>query len=222
MKHVTSFEYIRFAHRVVDAALASAIHHAQSYSTGSVRDDRSSFHAFVGFLVERFEAEKETAEALDFFMKAADWPMALTERLSRVQERVEAASVVVVRALEDSKRLFADPTSAARLEKSLRDFDGVWRARVELFDATMTEEAVRAHVTPEAEATFLGELADRAEKRGDYEPARLAFFMYNLPEADRRAFKASMPWHVTNVMVPFIWRDKWRNVESYFAHRRVA
>ncbi|MEO1232235.1 MAG: hypothetical protein AAFZ18_25385 [Myxococcota bacterium] len=221
MKHGASVEGLRLLQRVVEGALGSAILHAQSYSCGEVRDDRRAFHAFVGIMVDHIDAQYETESRFRELLSEA-WPQASATRLGRSRGKLDAARAILQRSLEDSRNRASDPTSAARLEKALRDFQGLWSKHAAAVEETLTEAFVQEHVALEDEEAFVAELEAKAEARGAQEPDQLAFFLYNLRDEDRRAFASSVPWMVRNVMVPFVWREKWRSMERYFAHSNAA
>jgi hypothetical protein len=67
----------------------------------------------------------------------------------------------------------------------------------------------------EEQATLASQVIEHGRKNSGPVPLALAFLFYNLEGTDREAFLKPFPWIVINVLVPIIWRGKWKPMSPF-------
>jgi hemerythrin-like domain-containing protein len=98
----------------------------------------------------------------------------------------------------------------SRLRVVLDDFDKVWGPHIKIEEENFTSEKLQAVIGMKEQATLVENLGEHGLKNTGPGPLALPFLFYNLEGKDREDFMKPIPWIVKNVLVPVVWRSKWK------------
>lgn len=169
---------------------------------------------FITFLEGHHEIEDEIAFPY-FKDKLPNTPYA---KLIREHEQMMAILKKVDKANAKIKSSENIQEGITELHAQLEQLKAIWYPHINSEETNLCSDCV-CSVIPSSEQLKL------AQRFGEYsqqhsKPATLVlpFLLYNMNEEDRKIMSHTMPWIVTRLLVPIIWKKHWRPMQPYLVN----
>jgi hemerythrin-like domain-containing protein len=102
-----------------------------------------------------------------------------------------------------------------KLRELLGEFDKLWGPHIRIEEDKFTAEKLNPVVGMQEQADLYARLDEHGRKNAGPGPLALPFMFYNLEGTDREAFLMPLPWIVKKVLVPIVWRGKWKPMSPF-------
>ena len=102
-----------------------------------------------------------------------------------------------------------------KLRELLGEFDKLWGPHIRIEEDKFTAEKLNPVAGMQEQADLYARLDEHGRKNAGPGPLALPFMFYNLEGTDREAFLMPLPWIVKKVLVPIVWRGKWKPMSPF-------
>lgn len=101
------------------------------------------------------------------------------------------------------------------LRDVLAEFNSLWIQHIAIEEENFTTGKVQALAGIKEQAMLVQKLSEHGRKNNGPAPLSLAFLFYNLEGDTRRVFMKQMPWILSKVLVPVVWKSQWKPMETF-------
>jgi hemerythrin-like domain-containing protein len=102
-----------------------------------------------------------------------------------------------------------------KLRELLGEFDKLWGPHIRIEEDKFTAEKLNPVAGMQEQADLYARLDEHGRKNAGPGPLALPFMFYNFEGTDREAFLMPLPWIVKKVLVPIVWRGKWKPMSPF-------
>lgn len=102
-----------------------------------------------------------------------------------------------------------------KLQKVLNTLNELWVPHIKIEEENFTMEKLNAVAELKEQAALTKRLSAHSIKNSGPGALAVPFLFYNLEGKDREAFMIHFPWIVKKVLVPIIWRGKWKPMRLF-------
>jgi hypothetical protein len=102
------------------------------------------------------------------------------------------------------------------LSDVLTTLNKIWGPHIKIEEENFTGEKLLAVAGFKEQLEITKSLTAHGMKNSSPGPLTVPFLFYNLEGSDREAFMMNFPWIVKKVLVPFVWRGKWKPMSKFF------
>jgi hemerythrin-like domain-containing protein len=106
-------------------------------------------------------------------------------------------------------------SGVAKLREVLDEFVKLWESHIKIEEENFTAEKLQAAIGMKEQEDLVEKLGEHSTKNAGPGPLALPFLFYNLEGKDREAFMKPIPWIAKKVLVPVIWRSKWKAMSPF-------
>ena len=198
-------------HSIITRGLDVATEKSQVFARQGF-PDASTWEGFICYarsLVSVLQAHHLTENELVFPYLRAKLPDAPYDLLiAQHRELVNILDEVKV-AIEE---VAADAEVAASLTKlngALRGIGEIWHPHIGIEQDRFAPDKVGPLLTPAEHTRLSGLFAEHGRKRTGPGYLVVPFLLYNLPPDERAMFARGMPFILTRLLVPVVWKKKW-------------
>jgi len=198
-------------HSIITRGLNVATEKSQAFARQGFPDasTREGFVCYARCWVSVLHSHHLTENELVFPYLRAKLPDAPYDLLmSQHQE--------LVRILDQIKAIIeevaADPLAAApltRLNADLRRIGEIWHPHIGIEQDHFAPDKVGPLLAPKEHTRLSKLFAEHGRKHSSPGDLVVPFLLYNLPPEQRAVFARDMPFIVTRLLVPWIWKRKW-------------
>jgi hemerythrin-like domain-containing protein len=103
-----------------------------------------------------------------------------------------------------------------KLREVLDKFNKLWQPHIKTEEENFTSERLQAAIGIKEQLNLVEKLGEHSIKNSGPGPLALPFLFYNLEGRDREDFMKPIPWVVTKVLVPVVWRNRWKPMKPFF------
>ena len=102
-----------------------------------------------------------------------------------------------------------------KVRELLGEFDKLWGPHIRIEEDHFTAEKLKPVAGMQEQADLYARLDEHGRKNAGPGPLALPFMLYNLEGTDREAFLIPLPWIVKKVLVPIVWKAKWKPMSPF-------
>jgi hemerythrin-like domain-containing protein len=138
-------------------------------------------------------------------------------RLEAPYTRLEDDHKSMARMLANLDKYLSEISSGrvGKLREVLGELDKLWGAHIRIEEEHFTADKLNPVAGMQEQVDLETQFAEHGRKNSGPAPLALPFLFYNLEGADREAFLVPVPWIVKKVLVPIIWRGKWKPMSPF-------
>jgi hypothetical protein len=209
-------------HTMITNALASAVSHAGEYEKTGFQNTnaRDGFAMFNRCLVALLHIHHRGEDRIFMPYLATHLPDLSPSFVKEQHKEIEACLDRLTVRLEDMAK---EPISNESKEKitivreRLDKLNGLWLAHKDKEEQFITEQAA-PRISKEDQEMLMAELQKHG--MGDSKPMSVmgAFLFYNFEPDMRAQFFSDMPWHLKDLLVPYIWKPRWGKMKPFMAY----
>jgi hemerythrin-like domain-containing protein len=131
--------------------------------------------------------------------------------------RLEGDHKVIARILVNLDKCLPEISSGGviKLRDVLAEFDKLWGPHIRIEEEHFTADKLKALGGMREQVNLVARFAEHGEKNAGPGPLALPFMFYNLEGTDREDFLIPFPWIVKKVLVPIVWRGKWKPMSRF-------
>ncbi len=204
-------------HSIITRGLNVATEKSQVFAREGFPDasTREGFICYARSFVSALHAHHLTENELVFPYLRAKLPDAPYDLLiAQHQELVHTLDQIKV-AIEE---VAADPQATApltRLNGVLRRMGEIWHPHIGIEQDHFAPDKVGPLLAPEEHARLSGLFAEHGRKHMGPDSLAVPFLLYNLPPGERAMFARQMPFIVTRLLVPLVWKKQWAPMRPF-------
>jgi hemerythrin superfamily protein len=102
-----------------------------------------------------------------------------------------------------------------KIREVLGEFEKIWLPHIGIEEEYFTAENVNAVLGMKEQVNIAKKLGRHGSKNSGPAPLALPFLFYNLENKEREAFMMPFPWILKKVLVPIIWKGKWKPMSPF-------
>jgi len=102
-----------------------------------------------------------------------------------------------------------------KLREALGELDRLWGPHIKIEEEHFTADKLNPVAGMQEQVNLVARLDEHGRMNAGPGPLALSFMFYNLEGADREAFMMPFPWPVKKVLVPIIWKGKWKAMSPF-------
>jgi hemerythrin-like domain-containing protein len=198
-------------HKIISRALKISIQKSDEYlgKQGIPPEEAAGFLMYVKTLKWITHSHHLTEDEMVF-------PY-FRDKLEAPYTRLAADHQAMARILVNLDKCLSEISSGGvgKLREVLGEFDNLWGPHIRIEEGQFTADKLKAVAGMEEQADLAARFAEHGKKNSGPGPLALPFFFYNLEGADREAFLMPFPWIVKKILVPIIWRGKWKPMSPF-------
>jgi hemerythrin-like domain-containing protein len=139
------------------------------------------------------------------------------DKLEAPYTRLEADHQVIARILVNLDKCLSEISSGgvSKLREVLGEFDKLWEPHIRIEEEHFTADKLKPVARMQEQVDLAERFAEHGKKNSGPGPLALPFMFYNLEGTDREAFMMPFPWIVKKVLVPILWRGKWKPMTPF-------
>lgn len=198
-------------HKIISRALDVSLQKCDEYlgGQGAPPAEASGFFTYVTTLkwVTRSHHAGEDDIALPHFR----------DRLEAPYSRLEEDHQAMARILVDLDKCLSETPSGGvgKLREALTEFAELWGPHIRIEEEHFTADKLNAVAGSQEQVDLAARLAEHGNKNSGPGPLAVPFLFYNLEGTDREAFMMPFPWIVKKVLVPVVWKGKWKPMSPF-------
>jgi hemerythrin-like domain-containing protein len=176
---------------------------------------REGFICYARSLISALHAHHLTENELVFPCLRAKLPDAPYDLLIAQHEELVHILDQIKVAIEE---VATDPQVAASLTKLngvLRRAGQIWHPHIGIEQDHFAPDKVGPMLAPEEHIRLSRLFAEHGQKHAGPGYLAVPFLLYNLPPEERAMFARQMPFIVTRVLVPFVWKKHWAPMRPF-------
>lgn len=140
-----------------------------------------------------------------------------TGRIEAPYERLKADHVNMAKMLADlenslEKDKFSD---LGRLRNHLDNLQRSWAPHIKAEESSFASAILQKKLTEKEQNELVEKISSHGAKSSGPGPLTLPFVIYNLQGEDRKEFLKDFPWVLKHVLVPLVWRSKWKPMDPF-------
>jgi hemerythrin-like domain-containing protein len=139
------------------------------------------------------------------------------DKLEAPYPRLQDDHQAIARILVNLDKCLSEVSSGGvgKLREVLGEFDKLWGPHIKIEEEHFTADKLNRVAGMQEQVDLAARFAEHGQKNAGPGPLALPFLFYNLEGADREGFLMHFPWIVKKVLVPIIWRGKWKPMSSF-------
>jgi hemerythrin-like domain-containing protein len=200
-------------HKIISRALTVSIQQCDEYldKQGIPPDEAAGFLMYVTTLKWVTHSHHKTEDDLAF-------PY-FRERLEAPYTRLEGDHQVMARILVNLDKCLSEISSGGggKLREILGEFDKLWGPHIRIEEEHFSADKLNSVAGMQEQVDLAARFEEHGKRNSGPAPLTLPFLFYNLEGADREAFLLPVPWIVKKVLVPIIWRGKWKPMRRFLS-----
>ena len=205
-------------HKIITRGINVAIQKCDEYTgkKGIPPDEAKGFSMYVTTLKNVIHSHHGSEDEIvyPFFKNKIEAPYA---RLAEEHNTIEG----ILLDLEQSL-LEISSGGAGRLRGVLGELNRLWIPHIRTEEESFIPEKVHT-VSGIKEQEKIAKMVGRhSSKNAGPGPLSVPFLFYNLEGAEREAFMIHIPWIVTKVLVPIIWKGQWKPMSPFLLLKSVV
>jgi hypothetical protein len=102
-----------------------------------------------------------------------------------------------------------------KLRDVLDTLNKIWGPHIKIEEENFTVEKLQAVAGFKEQLEIAKRLTAHGMKNSGPGPQTVPFLFYNLEGSDRKAFMLNFPWILKKVLVPVVWRGKWKPMKEF-------
>jgi hemerythrin-like domain-containing protein len=204
-------------HSIITRGLNVATEKSQVFVRAGFPDapTREGFIDYARSFVSVLHAHHLTEEELVFPYLRAKLPDAPYDLLiAQHQELVHILDQIKL-AVEE---VAGDPQDAASLTKLngfLKRIAEIWHPHIGVEQGHFAPDKVGPLLAPEEHTRLSGLFAEHGRKHAGPDYLVVPFLLFNLPPEERAVFASGMPFIVTRLLVPLVWKKRWTPMRPF-------
>jgi hypothetical protein len=103
----------------------------------------------------------------------------------------------------------------AELREVLGELDMLWGPHKSIEEECFTTEKLQPVMRIQEQVNLAKKFADHGSRNSGPAPLAVPFMFYNLDAKNREDFMRMFPWIVKKVLVPVVWREKWKPISPF-------
>jgi hemerythrin-like domain-containing protein len=207
-------DFVRI-HSVITYALKVSMERSESYAQEGYPDatTRKGFTSYVRCLSALLQAHHTTEDDLAFpyfWEKLPDLPV---ERLIGQHQQMDPLLDQIRAELQALTDASTASQSLVRLNRALESMLDLWLEHVEIEEHHLSSERIRAALDDKERAMIRDRFVAYSrlqQRRAAPLSLLIPFILYNLSCEDRPALAPRMARFVTRVLIPHVWKHRWR------------
>ena len=101
------------------------------------------------------------------------------------------------------------------LQEQLVQLKQIWYPHINSEETHLCSECICAVIPSEEQFKLAQKFGEYSQKHSKPSTLVLPFLLYNMNEQDRKIMSHSLPWMVTRLLVPIIWKRHWYPMQPY-------
>jgi hemerythrin-like domain-containing protein len=205
-------EGLLMIHRIISKGLNNSIWKCDAYMAnhGIPRDEKEGFVMYVTTLKWVTHSHHTTEDELGFpyFMDHIDAPY----------DRLKQDHLTMAQVLEKLDKNLTDIASGSlvALRDTLGEFRDLWGPHIKIEEENFSFDRINRIFDQKEQKKLAKMFSEHSSKNSGPGPLALPFMLNNLEKADREAFMTEIPWVVTKILMPVVWKKKWEPMEPFF------
>lgn len=216
MEHGESAADLSRIHAVITRSLRASVEHARHFAKGQGKGEAEAFVTFVETAMRIVHSHHHTEEEIVLPLVEARWADGPVPTLKDEHKEMEDAMAAIDGAVATLKR-DDSPESYEALAAAMEALEALWLPHIEREEQAFTSDKLRELLSFAEEKQMAKESAAHGRKNSGPGPVALPMLLFNLDDAERKAFEGHLPWIVRKVLVPIFWKSKWRPLTPYMA-----
>lgn len=193
-------------HKVISRGLNISMRKCDEYRVkqGVPPEEAAGFHMYLKALrwVTHSHHLSEDEIAFPYFSGTIKAPY------SRLKDDHQTINLI----LEKLDRYLSETPSDKldELSSILNEFDSVWGPHIKIEEDNFNGEKLKSFMGMKEQLALVQRLGEHGRKNTGPGPITLPFMFYNLESRDREEFMAPIPWVIKKVLVPVVWKNRWK------------
>jgi hypothetical protein len=210
-------DFVRI-HRVITRSLTLAGERSRVFQETGYPDHstRVGFVTYVRCLLTMLRAHHSTENRLAFPYFREKLPEAPYDLLLAQHREMEPIMKELDAAIADVDGTMEPSASLGVLAVVLGRLGGIWQPHIQVEEEHFSADTIGAVLDMEERIKLGRELSEHARKQQSDPALMVPFILFNMKPADRAVMSQLMPWIVTRVLVPIVWRRKWKPMRPFF------
>jgi hemerythrin-like domain-containing protein len=201
-------------HAIITRALNVSAEHAETYAQGGFSDAaaREGLVSYVRCLAVLLHAHHLTEDESVFPYFQDKLPDAPYEALVAQHRHMDPILDAIKTALEDVSGTVQPGPALRDLNNALVEMRTLWQTHIDMEETHLSSERIGAVIDDAEQERMSKAFAKHAQahQMGQVPVYWLIpFLVYNLSGQDRAWMAQQIPWIVTRVLLPTVWRKKW-------------
>lgn len=144
------------------------------------------------------------------------------DKLSAPYARLEADHQVFAEIIDeiDGHLKEINTGNVANIAELLEKMDVLWGPHIKLEEEYFTAGRLNELMSKEEQERLVQYVSKHGQKNAGPGYLILPFVIYSL-DTSERAWISDLPWFVRKIMVPVIWKNKWKPMQPYLSHYGV-
>jgi hemerythrin-like domain-containing protein len=207
-------------HSIMTRALNVAVERSADFAQSGYPDPSTGegFIAYVRCLAALLHSHHLTEDesvfpSLEAVLKDVPFDVLVAQHheMGPLIDRVEAA-------LDEVSSSSQAGASMNDLNRALAELRALWLTHIEQEEDLLSAERIDPLVDMDEQTRLSKSFANHSAKlqmRSGLLSTLVPFMIYNLSGTDRELFARAVPWIVTRVLVPLIWKKKWQPMSPF-------
>ena len=194
-------------HKVITRGLAISIQKCDEYMSkdGILQREAAGFSMYVSTL-KWITHSHHLSEDEVVFPEIKDRIVAPYERLHGDHQEITRILDSVGHALSG----LSNKNGVEKVQRELREFEKPWGPHIRTEEESFAAEKVLLLVGTQEQLKLSAKVGEHGMKSSGPPTLGIPFLLYNLEGNDRATFSAPFPWILKRVLVPIIWRRRWK------------
>ena len=198
-------------HKIISRALSVSVRKCDEYlgKQGIPPEEAAGFLMYVSTLKWVVHAHHLSEDDIAF-------PY-FRDKLEAPYTRLSDDHQAMARILASLDNCLSEKSSGgvAKLREVLGELDKLWGPHIKIEEEHFTADRLKPVAGVQEQAGLAARLEEHGRKNSGPGPLAVPFLFYNLEVTDREAFMRPFPWVVKKVLVPIIWKGKWKAMSPF-------
>jgi hypothetical protein len=204
-------------HSIITRGLEVATGKSQVFARDGFPDasTREGFVCYARSLVSVVHGHHLTENELAFPYFRTKLPDAPYDLLVAQHEELVHVLDQIKTAIEDVASALQEAAALTRLNGALRQIGSIWHPHIGIEQDHFAPARIGPLLPPEEHARLGALFAEHGRRNMGPGYLVVPFLLYNLPPEERALFTRPMPFILTRVLVPVVWKKRWASMRPF-------
>ncbi|MBN2011401.1 hemerythrin domain-containing protein [candidate division KSB1 bacterium] len=204
-------------HGAITRALEVSVENSAKFINKTPADiELQGFTMFLDCFITFLEGHHEIEDNIAFPFFKDKLPETPYEKLKAEHREMVSILKQIDEANQHLKEAENIGTAARALNKHLTQLQKIWYPHIESEETHLCGECICSVVPQIDQDKLVARFGDHSRQHSKPAQLVLPFVLYNMPPEVRSIFAKGIPWIVTGLLIPYIWKSKWRPMKPYF------
>ncbi|HEX2921033.1 MAG TPA: hemerythrin domain-containing protein [Bacteroidales bacterium] len=194
-------------HKLLSRSLDVSISKCDEYvKTGIPSSEREGFLMYLTTFIRVMHAHHAGEDDVVF--------PRFTGVINAPYTRLKEDHIAISAILDNLEKDVATLDDLPETRKKLADIQVLWNPHIKAEETSFAASNL-TRLSEKEQLALLDEVGKHSQKSSGPGSITIPFVLYNLNEEDRQEFLKDFPWVLRKVLIPILWRPKWKAMDPF-------